>query len=79
VDDEGRPRPFAEVVPAARSFDVTDGVQRIDPYTDARGVRTFARVQPGKTVVRASWAGHAGHADVDLVDGERTSVRVVVR
>jgi hypothetical protein len=79
VGEDDRPRPFAEVTPAAAFFDTAGAVQRLDPYTDALGHRTFSRVQPGKTFVRASWAGHSGHATADLVDGERTRLRLVVK
>src|SRR5262249_2049646 len=64
----GQPRPFAEVQPSRPFFDVANGVQRLDRCTDARGIRTFMRVQPGKNVVRASWLGRTGEASVELAD-----------
>lgn len=79
VDAEGRPRAFASVEPTVPYFDVVDGVQRLDPYTDVLGVRRFSRVQPGRCIVRASWAGHQGHGEAVLVDGERSVLRIVVK
>ena len=81
VDEEGRPRPSASVhVERGSAFDVDDeGVQRMDPYTDHRGRRSFARVTPDRVVVRARWGSRSGGTEVSLEDGRRRQVRVVVR
>lgn len=59
-------------------FDVVDGVQRLDPFTDERGRRTFARVAPGPTTVVATWGSRRGVAQLVVRDGERTTLRVIV-
>ena len=60
VGEDDRPRAFAEVTPATPFFDTAGDVQRLDPYTDALGRRTFSRVQPGTAVVRELHAGQDG-------------------
>jgi hypothetical protein len=59
-------------------FDVVDGVQRIDPFTDEHGRRTFARIAPGLTTVFATWGSRSGREEVFLRDGERRTLRVIV-
>jgi hypothetical protein len=66
-------------VAGARVFDVVDGVQRLDRFTDARGRRTFARVESGEVTVTASWGSRTGSATVTLRDGERRTLRLVAR
>jgi len=78
VDAEERPRPSASIaIPGCVVFDVVDGVQRVDMFTDARGRRSFARVEPGAVVVHATWGSHGGRELVTLRDGETTSVTIV--
>jgi hypothetical protein len=80
VNAEGRPVPFARIdFATARSFDVTGRVQRVDSYTDALGHRRFSRVQPGPQRVHASMGSREGETHADFRDGDRASVRVVVR
>ena len=84
VDGAGKPLPFAEVVggpsPGATLFDFDDkGVQRLDPFTDVHGRRTFHRVPPGSLRLTATWGGLEGSVDVDLADGESRAVRLVVK
>ena len=80
VDGEGEDVPFASVAFDDRLWvDLVDGVQRIDPYTDVRGRRTFARVAAGKRIVRAYWGGHHGRADVETKDGGSYDVVITVR
>lgn len=57
-------------------FDVTDGVQRLDDFTDARGRRTFARVAPGTVTLTATWGSHRAVVTRDVRDGERAFVRI---
>ena len=57
-------------------FDVTDGVQRLDDFTDARGRRTFARVAPGTVTLTATWGSHRAVMTRDVRDGERAFVRI---
>ena len=80
TDAEGDPRPSALLtVSGARVFDVVDLVQRLDRFTDARGRRTFARVEPGDVTVHASWGSRHGSATVTLRDGERASLHIVAK
>jgi hypothetical protein len=80
TDEGGTPRPSARLaVAGARVFDVVDGVQRLDRFTDARGRRTFARVESGEVTVTASWGSRTGSATVTLRDGERRTLRLVAR
>ncbi|MBL9088920.1 MAG: carboxypeptidase regulatory-like domain-containing protein [Planctomycetia bacterium] len=57
-------------------FDVVDGVQRLDDFTDARGRRTFARVAPGTVTLTATWGIHRVVVTRDVRDGERAFVRI---
>ncbi|MDF1700040.1 MAG: carboxypeptidase-like regulatory domain-containing protein [Planctomycetota bacterium] len=80
VDAQGRPRPSARISLGGRlMFDVEDGVQRMDPHTDERGRRTFARVMPGAITVKAWWGTRSGKAEATLVDGETKTLRVPTR
>ena len=81
LDPQDRPVPSATLAIRDRTvFDVReDGVQRLDMVTDHRGRRTFARVEPGKTVIRARWGSRKGAQKVELKDGETTRVTVVVK
>jgi hypothetical protein len=53
--------------------------QRIDPFADAAGRRSFSRVEPGEARVSAGWGSRHGTARVTLRDGGRAAVRVVAR
>jgi hypothetical protein len=84
VDPDGRPVPFATVylhLPSWRGlFDVDDvGVQRLDPFTDLHGRRTFRGLPPGDTRVVALWGPLSGHADVDVQDGAAATLRIRLR
>jgi hypothetical protein len=79
VGTDERPLPFAVLDVDAVVFDVEDGVQRVDLRTDAVGRRTFARVQPGRCRVTASWGDRRGERTVDLADGQRHTLRIVLR
>ena len=80
TDEDGRPRPSASLDLGQHAvFDVLDGVQRLDPFTDATGRRTLHRVEPGSAVVSARWGSRSGRRTVDLVDGETTSIRIVAK
>jgi hypothetical protein len=79
TDEEGNPRPSALLWASVVVFDVVDGVQRLDRFTDARGRRTFARVEPGEVTVHASWGSRHGNATVTLRDGERASLHIVAK
>ncbi len=80
TDEAGRPRPSAHLSLGNRLvFDVVDGVQRIDMFTDPFGRRSFARVEPGEATVTATWGTRCGSEKVLLRDGERATVRIVAR
>lgn len=66
-------------VSGGQVLDVADGVQRLDRYTDARGRRTFARVEPGQVTLHAAWGSRHGSETVTLRDGDRTSVRITAK
>lgn len=58
---------------------VADGVQRIDPFTDETGTRTFVHVSPGKVRVVAWWLDRVGGATVAVNEAQTTAADVVVR
>ncbi|MBL9086181.1 MAG: hypothetical protein JNM10_03485 [Planctomycetia bacterium] len=83
VDGEGRPCPSAHVhvygAGGSVTYDVEDGVQRLDDLTDASGKRSYRRVAPGDTSAFAEWRGRRGEAKVVVEERGRVSARVVVR
>jgi hypothetical protein len=59
------PAPATEPAPIPTAGEVVDaetGVQRIDPYVDARGRRTLRALEPGVVTVEAAWASRRGTA-----------------
>jgi hypothetical protein len=79
TDEEGIPRPCAQLTVSGRVFDVEDGVQRVDLFTDHRGRRSLARVEPGPRTVQAHWGSRHGSLEVDLADGETRRVTIVAK
>jgi hypothetical protein len=79
VDEAGEPRPSARLSLEVGWFDVRDGVQRLDLFTDRLGRRTLTRVEPGPVTVGATWGSRTGSAGVTLRDGGRATVRVVAK
>jgi hypothetical protein len=83
VDGEGRPCPSAHVhvygAGGSATYDVEDGVQRLDDLTDASGKRSYRRVAPGDTSAFAEWRGRRGEAKVAVEERGRVSARIVVR
>lgn len=83
VDVDGRPVPSApvELLPEAFGwFDVdADGVQRLDPFTDAYGVRRCNDAPCGKVGIAARFAGRTGEADTFVRAGVPSVVTVVVK
>lgn len=83
VDARGLPCPSAELEIEARHgdaiVDVTDGVQRLDSFTDEKGRRTFSRVPPDTIRVRARWGSRKGETIFDLRPGETKNVHVVLK
>jgi hypothetical protein len=83
VDERGRPCPFASISARAAggsaTYDVEDGVQRLDDLTDASGRRSFRRVAPGEASLVAWWRGREGRAQVVVEERGRATARVVVR
>lgn len=83
-DEEGVGLPFARfLVQTASGVPWVDldasGVQRIDPFTDAQGVRVLTRVGPGDTIVRAVWGNRLGQATVTVRDRDAVEATVIVR
>lgn len=79
TDTDGRPLPSALLdLGAARVFDVRDGVQRLDLYTDAAGHRALARVEPGEWIVGATWGDRRVSQKVTVADGARGTVRLTL-
>ena len=59
-------------------IDFKDGTQRLDPFTDARGRRTLEGVEAGQVVVHGSYGTREMEQTVDLAEGQRLSVRLVL-
>ncbi len=82
VDSEGRPLPYAHVELTQSGelphMDCVDGVQRLDPYTDAAGRRTLRFVTPGPVKVRAYYGTRNAECELLLVDGATETARLVL-
>jgi hypothetical protein len=83
VDREGLPAPFARVTieqPSGAAWaDLdADGVQRLDPYVDHLGRRSYLHVEAGDVRVKAAWASRKGERAATVGDGATTHVTVVV-
>jgi hypothetical protein len=83
VDEGGRPMPFATVRLAQPSgvpwADVgEDGVQRVDAYADARGRRTFSRVEPGAVRLDVRYGSRSAVVPVVVEDGRRAVAKVIL-
>lgn len=83
ADDEGRACPFAPIQISAAgpsgAFDVEDGVQRLDHFTDADGRRSFRRVAPGEVTLETWWRGRIARTKVVVEERGRVTARIVVR
>jgi|GEM_PF-6786716 len=83
VTEDGRAVPCARLdvdLPSGEPWiDLTNGIQRIDDFTDAEGRRSLHRVEPGSVQVYATWCLKSGKASVRVADGKRAEVRIVVR
>ena len=82
-DAEGNPVPFAALEVARADgqiwYDVDDaGVQRLDPYVDARGRRILTHQPPGTLRVRASLGTRKGVGEVEVVDRGRRVLPITV-
>ena len=83
VDDLGKPLPYARFVTripneSAQYIDERDGIQRIDRFVDHRGRRTLERVDPRVEQIRIYWASRSKIVPVELSDGKRVPLRVVL-
>ncbi len=83
VDSEGRPLPYAHVELTQSGdlphMDCVDGVQRLDPYTDAAGRRTLRFVTPGPVKVRAYYGTRSTEVlDLPLLDATTETARLVL-
>ena len=82
VDELDRPLPyatFAVTQPSGFPWADLDGdVQRIDPYTDARGRRTLRALEPGRVKILASFGSRSAEAEVEVEAGESQRVRIVL-
>jgi hypothetical protein len=83
VDEDLRPVPSATVtvVTSVASWaDLSDaGVQRLDAWTDVVGVRECRNLPTGAVTFTARALGRTGSATVDVVEGGRYVVELVVR
>src|SRR6185503_2300122 len=79
TDEQGNPRPCARLTVSGKVFDVVDGVQRVDLFTDHLGRRTLERVEPGVRTVSALWGSRRGSQEVDLADGETRRLTIVAK
>lgn len=59
-------------------LDLRDGVQRLDPFTDAAGRRTLEGVEAGHLTVHGSYGTRQVSVEVDLAEGQRLPVRLVL-
>lgn len=82
VDEEGEPVPYAEVTIEQPSewewVEVVDGVQRVDPFTNHRGVRTFHRVEAGTVTVNALYGSRYARGTVEVVQGRTVAFRLTL-
>ena len=78
ADSLGRPVPCARVRfdgPAGTwAIDADHGTQRLDPFVDENGTRTFRGLEPGAMTVTAVCGSRKGRAQVELQDGARASL-----
>ena len=83
VDAAGDPRPFARIRLASTTgspaLDVAGVVQRVDPFTDETGRRSFHRVPPGLASVEATWGSARASTSLTVRDRDLHTVRLVVR
>jgi hypothetical protein len=90
VDAKGRGLPFAKLRvettssehvrgPVHSWIDEEKGIQRVDPFTDERGCRTYLHVTPGRVMVSAWWLDRKGGAKAVVENGETTTVVVTLR
>jgi hypothetical protein len=82
LDTLGRALPFAHVdltLPDDQPLmDCMDGVQRLDPYTDAAGRRTYRFVTPGQVKVKAYFGTRNAEVQLEVADGATVPVRIVL-
>jgi hypothetical protein len=82
LDTAGRGLPFAvlSVRPSVGSgwWDVTKGVQRLDPYVDHGGARTIPRLPPGPTEIVATYGRRKGSATITLIDASVQEVTITL-
>jgi hypothetical protein len=82
VDALGRALPYAHVALVLPGelpvMDCVDGLQRIDPYTDAAGRRTYRFVPPGKVTVKAWFGTRSSEVQVEVMPGAPIAARVVL-
>lgn len=82
VDADGRPVPSASVELRSTAFDWfdvdADGVQRIDSFTDAYGVRLCHGVPCGTVRAAARFAGRSGEAETFVREGVPSVVTIVL-
>jgi len=77
---DGEPAPCATVALSrwAHWAEVKGGVQRLDPYSDERGVRVLERVPASARPVTATWAGLSKTAPVEVRDGLRAYATITL-
>jgi hypothetical protein len=82
VDDEGEGLAYPRIVLARADglpqLEVMDGVQRIDPYGDAEGRRTFRFVSSGTLDVHATFGSRRATVTVLVSEGTHETVRTVL-
>jgi hypothetical protein len=81
-DEAGRGLPYATLelgLPEALPWvDRLDGVQRLDPLTDASGQRILRALPVGTVTVRAYFGSRSADAQVEVADGSRQAITLVV-
>lgn len=77
---DGEPAPCAAVALSrwAHWAELKAGVQRLDPYSDERGVRVLERVPAGARRVTATWAGLSKTVPVQVRDGLRAYATITL-
>lgn len=82
VDAEGRGLPFARVYVEQESglahADLEGDVQRVDPFTDHRGRRTFRGVEAGEVEITAVYGARKASVKVPLGDRMAAPARIVL-
>jgi hypothetical protein len=81
IDEAGAGLPFALLWARDRKEGLAEAglsPRQLDPFTDAAGKRTFRRLPPGAIRVQGVYGGRKGEATIQVEDGGRAEMRLVL-